>query len=325
MRINANNLLRSAMLALLLVIVPTLGFSGGYQPTHERSVHERELIVFGDSLSDSGNYFVNTGEFSVQPFEFIPSAPYARSGFHFTNGRTWIERVARQLNDRRSGKPAFRRPGRFTNYAYGTARSRASGTAFDLGNQVGLFLSDFNGQAPQQPTYVMWTGANDVRDAVNALFIDPSGATSSGILNEAVTATADNIIALYGSGARTFMVANVPNIGLTPAVRAFGPEAEAAALQMSILYNQGLGQALDSLEVFPEIRIVRLDVFEILAELVDDLQSEGRVNVTESCINPGVIVDAICDRPGKYLFWDGIHPTRVGHRHLAREALALLQ
>jgi phospholipase/lecithinase/hemolysin len=314
------NIFHFSILAMLLVIVPGIGIAGGNYP-----VRDRALIIFGDSLSDGGNYFENTGEFSVQPFEFIPSAPYARSGFHFTNGRTWIERVARQLNDHRSGKPALRRPGRFTNYAYGTARSRTSGAGFDLGNQVSLFLSDFNGQAPQQSTYVMWTGANDVRDAINALFVDPSGATSSGILNEAVTATADNIVALYGSGARTFMVANVPNIGLTPAVRSYGSEAEAAALQLSILYNQGLSQALDSLEAFPGIRIVRLDVFEILGDLVDDLQGEGRVSVAESCITPGVIVEAICDRPGRYLFWDGIHPTQVGHRYLAKEAYALLQ
>jgi phospholipase/lecithinase/hemolysin len=308
------------MPALLLIIVPTLVFGEDYH-----SARERELVVFGDSLSDSGNFFVNTGEFSVRPFDFVPSAPYARSGFRFTNGRTWVEQIAMRMHDRRSGQPALRRPGRFTNYAYGTARSRANGSALDLGSQVGLFLNDVGGQAPGESTYVMWTGSNDVRDALNALFVDPSGAISAGILQGAVTATADNIIALYGSGAQTFMVANVPNIGLTPAVRAFGPVAEMAALQLSVLYNQGLSQALDGLDALPGIRIERLDVFDILGDLVADPESGGLVNVTESCITPGVIVDAICDRPVDYLFWDGIHPTRIGHRHLAEAALELIE
>jgi outer membrane lipase/esterase len=325
MGIKSYNVLQFAMLALLLIIVPTPGFTGDDDSDSEHSARERELIVFGDSLSDSGNFFVNTGEVSVRPFDFVPSAPYARGGFHFTNGRTWIEQVAKRLRDRRSGRPALRRPGRFTNYAYGTARSRADGSAFDLSSQVGLFLSDFGGQIPRESMYVMWTGSNDVRDALNALFVDPSGATSAGILQDAVTATADNIIALYGSGAQTFMVPNAPNIGLTPVVRAFGPEAEVAALQLSVLYNQGLSQALDSLEALPGIRIVRLDVFGILGDLVADPESGGLVNVTESCITPGVVVDAICGRPRDYLFWDGVHPTRVGHRHLARAALEILE
>ena len=310
---------RAFALTVLLILAPAIATADGFSRSTDPT-----LVVFGDSLSDGGNFFVSTGTYSVRPFEFVPSAPYAIGGFHFSNGRTWVEQVAARLRDRRSGAASLRRPGRFTNYASGGARSRPGTTGFDLGDQVGLFLSDFGGGAPRESTYVMWTGSNDVRDALDALLIDPTGATSAGILEAAVTATADNVIALYGSGAQSFMIVNAPNVGLTPAVRAFGPEAEVAALQLSVLYNQGLAQALDGLAVLPGISIARFDVFSLLGEVVADPEAAGFTNVTESCITPDVFVGAICKRPSDYLFWDGVHPTRAGHRYLAEAALEAL-
>jgi phospholipase/lecithinase/hemolysin len=311
---------RSATLATLLA-ASTLTVTGAASAGDEQFHSNPELIVFGDSLSDSGNFYINTGEYSVQPFELVPSAPYALGGFHFTNGHTWVEILASLMRDLPSGGPALRRPGRFTNYAYGTARSRPGTTGLDLGDQVGMFLSDFGGQAPREAVYVMWTGGNDVRDALGALQLDPTGATSVGILQAAIAATADSIVALNGSGARVFLVLNAPNIAVTPVVRALGADAQVAALQLTMLYNQGLSQAIGNLAVLPGIDIEQLDVFHILGQLIEDPESYGFVNVTEACIAPATINGAICDRPNDYLFWDGIHPTRAGHRFLANAAM----
>lgn len=46
-----------------------------------------KLVIFGDSLSDPGNYFVAFGTVSHQPFVPIPEAPYAIGGHHFSNAR----------------------------------------------------------------------------------------------------------------------------------------------------------------------------------------------------------------------------------------------
>ena len=205
------------------------------------------------------------------------------------------------------------------------ARSRSGAATFpdfDLGTQVGMFLADFGGHAPSNAIYVVGTGSNDVRDALFQFSSDPAGAVA--IIQAAVTATADNIVALWASGASTFLVPNSPNIGLTPAVRAFGPAAELGGLQMSLGYNIGLSGALDALAGLPGIRIVRMDLFGILTELVADPEAHGFTNVTESCITPDVVAGAVCESPGQYLFWDGVHPTRAGHRHLASEAMELL-
>jgi len=288
---------------------------------------DASLVIFGDSLSDSGNYFINSGEFSTRPYEAVPSAPYAIGGFHFTNGRTWIEELASMLHDRRSSGPALRASRTFSNYAYGRARSRPGAPSFpvfDLGTQVGLFLNDFGNNMPVSATYVIWTGSNDIQDALFALAGDPTGAASFGILQAAITATADNIVALWSNGARNFLVPSAPNIAITPAIKAAGPLAEIGAMQLSVGYNMALSQALESLDGLPGIRITRLDVFTILNDLVANPELAGLTNVTESCIRPGATVGAVCRTPDQYLFWDGIHPTRAGHKYLAINAAAAL-
>src|SRR5262245_59261603 len=130
------------------------------------------LVFFGDSLSDPGNYFVAFGTVSRAPFEPIPDAPYAIGGHHFSNGATWAEQLARELGRPASGEPALETPGVFTNYAVGRARARAGAPTFafyDLSTQVGNFLTDFGGHASADSVYVIWIGANDLSDALNAL------------------------------------------------------------------------------------------------------------------------------------------------------------
>jgi phospholipase/lecithinase/hemolysin len=161
----------------------------------------KRLVVFGDSLSDSGNAFallgvVNTPpDWSVDAF-LVPDRPYARGGQHFSNGATWVEQLARPLGLAGSVRPALRNasPGA-GNYAVGAARARAdNANAYDLPQQVGQFLSDHAGVAPSDALYVIAIGGNDVRDALVA-FIGtlqqggtPAQATTAaqGVLGEAV-------------------------------------------------------------------------------------------------------------------------------------------
>ena len=70
------------------------------------------LVIFGDSLSDPGNFFIAFGETSQPPFSPVPDAPYdIGPGHHFTDGKTWVERLAVQLDAPFSGLPALARPG----------------------------------------------------------------------------------------------------------------------------------------------------------------------------------------------------------------------
>ncbi len=289
------------------------------------------VVVFGDSLSDPGNHFIAFGTISLQPFAPIPDASYAIGGHHFSDGATWAELLTQNLHLPTSGSPALRAPGVFTNYAVGRARARAGAPvfpSFDLSTQVGLFLSDFGGHAPSASLYIVWIGANDLDDALNALARDPvQGATTAGlIIHEAITTVAQNIGVLYAFGARTFLMPNLPNLAITPAVRALGPDAQAAATLLTAIYDGALHATLDTLQAaLPQIHFVRLDVNALFAQVLIAPGAAGLTNVTDSCLTFGIIGDAICSTRNRYLFWDGIHPTTVGHGILAeaaRQALA---
>src|SRR5262249_46292815 len=139
----------------------------------------------------------------------------------------------------------------FTNYAVGRARARSGAPVFpfyDLTTQVSLFLADFGGHASADNLYVIWIGANDLGDALSALETDPSGATSAGILEQAVLSVAGNIQRLWLSGARTFLIPSLPNLAITPFVRALGPDAQLAATFLAAAYQAAFDQALTALE-----------------------------------------------------------------------------
>jgi phospholipase/lecithinase/hemolysin len=285
------------------------------------------VVIFGDSLSDAGNYFIAFHTVSKQPFGPIPDAPYAIGGHHFSNGATWVERLAIALQNPTSGEPAFRAPGLFTNYAVGRSRARSGApvfSTFDLSTQVNQFLADFD-EAPSDSLYVVWIGANDLNDALNALISDPSGATSLVIIQEAIAATAANIQALWGHGARTFLVPNLPDLAITPAVRALGPDAEAAATQLTTAYNGALDQALGVLTaLLPQSHFIRLDINALFAEIVAAPAAAGLTVVEDACLTFDVIGGALCSTPNRFLFWDGIHPTAAAHEIIADAAFEAL-
>jgi phospholipase/lecithinase/hemolysin len=219
------------------------------------------------------------------------------------------------------------RPGIYTDYAIGGARARVPADPVDLGTKIDLFLHDFGEFAPPEALYALWIGSNDLRDAFAALGSDPTGAASQAIIAEALEATGDGIERLWDAGASLFLVSNLPNLAISPAIRTLDPAAQAAAQGLSILYNAGLEQTLQDLEALPDLQdiiIVRLDLFTILNAAVADPGSVGLTNVTDSCITPGVIRGAICKRPKTFLFWDYVHPTTRAHRLLGEQAEAIL-
>jgi phospholipase/lecithinase/hemolysin len=303
----------SLLCALFLLLLPLSALAGDFTG----------LVTFGDSLSDPGNHFIAFGLTARQPFMPIPDASYAIGGHHFSNGATWAEQLATKLGLPTSGHPALRVPGKFTNYAVGRARARAGSPVFahyDLGTQVGLFLSDFGGHASPGHLYAVEIGTNDLNDALSALAGDPSGATSMAILEEALTAVAQNIYVLWVSGARTFLVLNVPDLTITPVGRTLGPEAQFVVALLTNAYNGALAQTLTGLGALPEIRFVQLDLNALFATVVAAPDEVGLTNAQDACLTFGVVGGAICATPNRYLFWDGIHPTETGHDIIADAA-----
>ena len=299
--------LRATWLGALLVLALAFPAFAG-PPGH--------VVVFRDSVSDPGNAFEILGKVTVPPFlKLVPDAPYARGGHHFSNGQTWIEQVTK-------AGPALRNPGVFFNYAVGGARARTAG-AYDLTGQVSRYLADAGGQADPDAIYVIWIGGDDLRDALEALAMDPSGAQSGLILQQAIGVIQNNLGLLRGAHARNFLVANLPDLGLTPEARLQGPLAQAAARALAQQFNAGLEQMLSGQEA-PGVTIARLDIFALLDDVVAAPPSFGLTNVVGPCIRLNTTTQPYCNEPDAYLFWDGIHPTVAGHRIIGQRAKAVI-
>jgi outer membrane lipase/esterase len=287
--------------------------------------------VFGTSLSDSGNAFALVGgtntppDYMLDPL-LVPSAPYARGGHHFSNGRTWVEQFARSLRLAGSVRPAFGSDSlTATNYAVGAARAYDDGHNFNLSNQVQAFLADHGSGAPSDALYVIEMGGNDIRDALVA-YQAGGPAAAQAILEEAVASIAHNIQVLYLAGARHFLVWLPPNVGLTPAIRILdqmSPGAMQLATGLSQLFNAGLSGVLTQLSALPGISIARLDAYKLLTDIVADPQGYGLTNAHQPCVMPSH-EPFFCQTPDEYLFWDGIHPTRATHTIIAQTAASVL-
>lgn len=283
------------------------------------------IVAFGTSLSDPGNAFVFLKQMTLPPYDrldqfLVPDAPYAKGGHTFSNGDTWIEIVGRMLGLAGDTGPAFQSQGVAANYAVGGARAREHGIN-TLSTQVDAFLNDVAGRAPSDALYVVEMGANDIRDALAA------GASSGGVISSAVDSIGLNIERLYAAGARRFLVLNGPDISLTPAVGildSLNRGARRFASFLTLAFNSGLEAALSNIEMkFPDIEIIRLDVFGLLNMMVLQPERFG-LRVTDSaCLTPNT-PPFECKAPDEYLFWDGIHPTKTANSALAAEALRLL-
>lgn len=234
------------------------------------------LVVFGDSLSDNGN----AGRFS--------------------NGPVWVERLAERLSV--ALEPARLGGG---NFAVGGARLDPRSGPYSLRAQADLFLSR---PRPQGHTlYIVYGGGNDLLAAVGT----PAGAEMA----EVAVATLKGILSdLVRHGAKDILVPNLPDIGLTPAVRAHGDRAVAEAGELTRRFNAALERALADLPDASRLHL--LDVRALANRVRADPGASGFTNVTAPCI----------DLPGceGYLFWDDVHPTTAAHGRLAEAALRAL-
>jgi phospholipase/lecithinase/hemolysin len=299
------------------------------------------IVVFGTSLSDSGNALALRGGTSTPPDYdlnplLIPSAPYARGGHHFSNGATWIEQFARSLALARTVRPAYASESpAATNYAVGGARACEASAPdnVNLAGQVGAFLADSSGVASSDALYVIEMGGNDVRDAIAAaLGVLQRGGTFPQAVQAAVPILAcaqqaiqTAVVTLQQSGAEHFLVWTAPNPGLTPAIRSLGPGAMQVATFLAAMFNTQMLlptiQALD--QTSGDIDIAVLDAFTLLQQITANPASFGLTNATNACVTPNA-EPYFCQAADEYLFWDGIHPTHAAHALVAHEAARVL-
>jgi len=294
------------------------------------------VVVFGASLSDSGNSFIWLSDpanqacgvpLNVPPYDAldalkVPDGPYAMGGRHFTNGATWAEGLARTLALAGNARPAFAgRGAQATNFAVGGARAVAGYPCrFNLPAQVSTYLTDFP-QTSASTLVAIEIGGNDVRDALVAA---AGGQDPAPYIQNALASLGNSVGTLYAYGARRFLWLNVPDLGKLPAVRQLGPAAVAGGNFLAVQYNDNLVllcQQLMQLLPGSDIRIV--DIYAKLNQVVADPRAYGLVNATDACVTPNQ-PPFQCAQPDTYVFWDGIHPTKAVHEIVAQQAAGVL-
>ncbi|MGE5303948.1 MAG: SGNH/GDSL hydrolase family protein [Alphaproteobacteria bacterium] len=294
-------------------------------PTLLKAMTFDSIVVFGGSVSDSGNFFALFGIANEPPYDeldmlLVPTGPYAVGGHHSSNGPTWIEQFANgEMN--RYVQPAFRSANpHAANYAVAGARSTDVPLTIDMPQQIDQFLKDRGGVAPGDALYVIDFGGNDVRDALTVALM---GGNPDPIIQAAGLSIFSNIMRLYNAGARKFLILNVADIGEIPSIRILdnlyqaGGTIMQGATDLSEGLNDWVGFLLTLLPA--NVEIAKLDVLGTVRELVAHPSAHGLLNVTDACITPNV-PPFRCENPDQFLFWDGIHPTKVVQAIFAQEA-----
>lgn len=338
----------------LQFIILTAAFSVSFLFFSTTSIAQQKqfdrIVVFGTSLSDSGNAFILLSDPSafgisedcdmgtpanVPPYDalddlVIPDGSYARGGHHVTNGATWVEQLARGKGLSGNTRPALRNPGKeASNYAVGGARASDYPSEFpcrfNLKDQLDAYKYDFS-VTSNETLVVLEIGSNDVRDALASLAYDPTGNASVQTITTALNNIGLAINTLYVKGARKFLLMNVPAIGETPAVKKLdlmNPGTAHAADSLAASFNLGLDSLQSALNWLPEIDVRILDIYSLLYEIIGDPASFGILNIDDACVTPNV-PPFTCKKPDTYLFWDGIHPTKVVHDIVAQRAAEVL-
>jgi len=282
------------------------------------------MFVFGASLVDPGNHFAVTGETAHPPFELI-DASYGVGGHHFSNGRTWVEVLAEEMELTKWAKPAYRNPV-FGNYAFGYSRARdiePDPMEPSLFDQVQDWKD--NGYCTGDPTnpmndtlFIMDSAYADGIDLMNAA----DEAESNAVLQDWLGSIAANIFALYQCGAHNLLVAYLPDMA-APMV----PEDDKGyATAASALFNyMFLSDIIDTYSSPPfNMNVSTVDVFAFTTTVTATPQAFGFANATDTCVTPYVVAGAFCEDPDVYFWWDALHPTKKLHAMLGEFAMGQL-
>ncbi|MEM8678445.1 MAG: SGNH/GDSL hydrolase family protein [Planctomycetota bacterium] len=301
----------SSSYRLLAVMIGVLAFG-------ELSVAQySQLIVVGDSLSDTGNVFSKS-------FGIAGRSPYFQG--RFTNGPTYVDYLSDLFG---FGAPQPSTAGG-SNYAHGAARVAAPATAFtdSLVVQSTDYLNSVNGTADPHALYVVFGGGNDVRDT--SLDMVVAGNQLVGIVDD-----------LIAAGASTVVVPNVPDLGQTPEVTEFNQGAGAASTARTLLFNDTVSAGINSLSPTTPAEIIEFDLFGLFEDIIADASTGGAqfgfTNVTADCweggpanglsgfgFGDGFFSAPQCANPDEYLFWDIVHPTTAAHELFAQSLFAQL-
>ena len=306
-------MLRHLRLLLLIVFILTPGFAGSAS-----AQSFSDVVVFGDSLSDSGNAALANG---------LP----AGNSFTTNPDPVWAEIVAEAFGASGSNSLAGGPNYAFAGACVNPATPCTQNVVPTVTEQIGMHLSARGGSLDPGVLYALWGGANDVADsAVN----DTPNAL--GHVLAAADATVAQVRRLREAGARIVVVSNVPDISLTPYAVNLGPLVQGALGALAGEYNRKLDAGIRE----GEDGVVPVNLHALIREIAANPGTYGFTSVTGTACgapNASSAVSILCGPEGTpspvtyapgagrtHLFADRSHPSGAGHAMMAAMATSAL-
>ena len=274
--------------------------------------HYSKLVVFGDSLSDTGNHY---GAW------LLGELPHPYYQNRISNGPVSVDVLAGELGLSAATSGGFYGSGSGQNYAVSGAKARGD-TFYDLNAQIAKFLAAQSHPIDDEALYVMMVGGNDVRGA--ALLYSQTAAINDA--RAAADAANEALERVLNAGAKSILVVNVPDVSKTPetAKRELNrPGITAHTAIISRAFNARLALNVVRLEKTYQVDIAQFDAFTRLNQMIAQPNAYGFSNVNEACYHPKQFsYHAQCDF-NRFVFFDSIHPTAKVHQVFGLEMAAL--
>ncbi|MHC4960439.1 MAG: hypothetical protein ACYTGN_18985 [Planctomycetota bacterium] len=271
---------------LSLFAVAFMPAAGADEPAHPYD----ELIVFGASMSDTGNaQFLTGGDF--------PPADYF--GGRVSNGPVWVERLAERLG---FGTPTEQNPVPAPSFLGGTNFAVGGANPGDGFSRLG---------APNFDTQIdFFFASGRTLDGDELIVIQGMGGVASGV--DAAFKIAEHIERLAEAGGQYFLINNHFRSSQAPGVFADGG-ADARVAQ----YDITLGILLDALADEYGITIHYFDLLALTDDMIANPGDYGFTNVTDRARL------AVGEDADEYMWWDNIHFTGAAHGFIGDAAADL--
>ena len=270
------------------------------------------IYIFGDSAADTGN-LASTLNFT------LPSPPFYKSS-RISNGPVAVEFLAKSLG--LTAKPSLHLigPAQGTNYAVAGGRAAVdSSDPRGLTTQIASFLSNHSNKAPSGALYVMYIGANDVKDALPL----PTLSARVAHVDTAIANVSDSLTSLINAGAHHIFIVNSPNVGDAPESKRLATETNdpgyiKRATKLTKIYNKKLKRVRKKISKKSHVTFYKFNLFKFIGFLIKHGNAFGFTNVTDACFNTTQFVFfPDCDNGLKfpeYFFFDELHFTARVHK-----------
>lgn len=274
------------------------------------------IYVFGDSLSDNGNFTHYYGE-------FIP--PYDSNSV--TNASFGDSKVAVEVLAESLGLPLEAAATGGTNYSFIGALASETGDG-SLADQMTKFIAMHSvtgtPSIPSDALYVVFFGGNDVRAARD----EPDFIKSRQIIRSAVKNIGESVRTLIGLGAQHIMVVNTPDIGKIPETDFLAqavqvPWLPTIATWKSRQFNARLFFEMWKVQAQTGKKVTQFNLFRTLNSILFNSEELGLVNNSDACFNYFTtgLFHPDCNsgfNAHLFVFFDEIHPSTTVHNMIGQ-------